>query len=979
MIAGGGDPYYAFALGTQAMRRRVEAAGMAISGALGVAAEPYPHQVAAVRRVLTDTQVRHLLADEVGLGKTVQALMILNALRWQNPAHKAVILLPNRLIDQWRRECWTRGHCKVSVFGEDAQSDDEAWVRLVRPQSIRAGEFRLQPERFDLLVVDEPQLIPSEVMEVVERAAGDFRQFLLLSATPGLGDPTKLRRVMAMLEPDRSAIASAKAQDLPAMLDDIEAEAAEGERGSGMMPEAIWRAFSNSRRILRSTRAEWGHYLPQRRHDHVSVGPLAAERERVALGMSWVDNVRQQGARTDTWRAAQVIHRGTASTRAYASGQADATGILARAAAAGAGMPGDSRLDALLDVLGSIWHHDPHEQVIVVAGDNPTIDFLKPRLARYFGDGSGSFGMAELRREGEASDSEAADIRAMDAQLAAFAKGEARVMLLGEWVQAGLNLHHFARNIIFYATPWDGDAVDQLIGRLDRLRPNGLWRGDRGKHFGRIRVWTISQEDTAEERVLAGLEGLGVFERPLPPLSPEDALAIDGELKALAFTAERDPVRRLATMAAGWKVTGLQSRLSRFSPYSAAAAQALYDRLQACPLPGPLLRDTVEADTFTSASERALRGWLTLLERSDTFSIGHRRDRLDPDVRFMTIWYRSKAAMFDPFQIAGVGGNGWMAGHAPFITSRRHLAQPPRMTVSTDEGEEGGRPLRFLDHGDEVHDSLVEGFLSYAGAICMPAQPHQVQIALDPRHPLLETCSGKVLALAAAWSDPGELAMPAFERENLERLATAPTEAQKAALAADVRRAADWWLADQRWLRDCVAARSYFTAVVRSENGWAPLSDEIARHAFMPVPDLPDSRPARIRGTPPRLTPADAQAGCRRALTRLVEQANANRDEALGSFRDALECRLQVVKIEGGDIIAAREVALERLRADRTSVQDWAREGQIAAAKRSLELARAAVSQRLAWLEAMPEKLARMSPRILGAIIIRAAPLADEG
>ncbi|WP_347708437.1 SNF2-related protein [Sphingosinicella sp. YJ22] len=960
------------------MRRRVEAAGLAIGGALGVAAEPYPHQVAAVRRVLTDTQVRHLLADEVGLGKTVQALMILNALRWQNPAHKAVILLPNRLIDQWRRECWTRGHCKVSVFGEDAQRDDEAWVRLVRPQSIRSGEFRLQPERFDLLVVDEPQLIPAEVMEIVERTAGDFRQFLLLSATPGLGDPAKLRRIMAMLEPDRAAIASAKAHDLPALLDDIEASAAEGEHGNSMLPDTVWRTFSISRRILRSTRAEWGRYLPQRRYDHVSVGPLASERERVTLGMDWVGNVRQQGARTDTWRAAQVIHRGAASTRAYASGQADATGLLARAAAAGAGVPGDSRLDALLDILCGIWHQDADEQVIIVAGDNPSIDFLKPRLARYFGGDSRSLPMAELRREGEASDSEEADIRAMDAQLAAFARGEARVMLLGEWVQAGLNLHHFARNIIFYATPWDSDVVDQLIGRLDRLRPNGLWRGDQGRHFGRIRVWTISQEGTAEERVLAGLEALGVFERPLPPLSPEDALTIDGELKGLAFTGERDPVRRLSAMAAGWNGTGLQSRLSRFSPYSAAAAQALYDGLQTSPMPGPLVRSTVEADTFTSASERALRGWLTLIERSDTFAVDHRRDRLDPDVRFMTIWYRSKPAMFDPFQIAGVEGNNWMTGHVPFITARRHLAQPPRMTVNTDEGEEGGRPLRFLDHGDEVHDSLVDGFLSYAGTNCSPSQPQPLQVALDPRHPLLATCSGKVLALAAGWSDPGELAMPAFNSETLGRMATAPTEAQRAALAGDVRRAADWWLADQRWLRDHISARSYYTALVRSENGWTRLPDEIARLAFMPVPDLPDSRPARLRGTPPRLAPADVQAACRRALGCIVEQANGARDEALGAFQEALASRIQVVTVEGGDIIAAKEAALERLRSERTSVQDWAREGQIAAAKRSLEMARTAVSQRLAWLEAMPEKIAEMTPRILGVVIMRAAPFSDE-
>jgi ATP-dependent helicase HepA len=125
------DPYLALAAGAQALRRRVERQALGLGGALGVAAEPYPHQLATVRRIVGDTRVRHLIADEVGLGKTVEALMVLNVLRLQDPNHSAVIVAPDRLIDQWQSECWTRCHVQATVVDDSGES--EGRVQLVRP------------------------------------------------------------------------------------------------------------------------------------------------------------------------------------------------------------------------------------------------------------------------------------------------------------------------------------------------------------------------------------------------------------------------------------------------------------------------------------------------------------------------------------------------------------------------------------------------------------------------------------------------------------------------------------------------------------------------------------------------------------------------------------------------------------------------------------------------------------------------------
>mgnify|MGYP000297477494 CR=1 FL=1 len=95
--------------GIQALRLRVEAK-RDLNGALGLRAKRYDHQVRAVQRILCAPRVRHLLADEVGLGKTVEALMVMAALRREDRGARFVILVPDHLARQWAEELLARAH-----------------------------------------------------------------------------------------------------------------------------------------------------------------------------------------------------------------------------------------------------------------------------------------------------------------------------------------------------------------------------------------------------------------------------------------------------------------------------------------------------------------------------------------------------------------------------------------------------------------------------------------------------------------------------------------------------------------------------------------------------------------------------------------------------------------------------------------------------------------------------------------------------
>jgi ATP-dependent helicase HepA len=191
------DQYLRFANGVQALRRRVSALDVGLGGALGVAADPLPHQIATVRRILGDSHIRHLISDEVGLGKTVQALMIVNALRWQAHRHRTLVIAPDNLLSQWQEECWIRGHVMPAIAGAVGHGTNEELspVTLARPRDLmtRPGEgartITADPVVFDLLIVDEPQTMPREAIQAIAQGADEFRQVLVLSATPRLGDP----------------------------------------------------------------------------------------------------------------------------------------------------------------------------------------------------------------------------------------------------------------------------------------------------------------------------------------------------------------------------------------------------------------------------------------------------------------------------------------------------------------------------------------------------------------------------------------------------------------------------------------------------------------------------------------------------------------------------------------------------------------------------------------------------------------------
>lgn len=171
-------------------------ASWGISALLSSIIELEPHQVNVIRRVLSDASQRYLLADEVGLGKTIEAGVIIRQVAWDDPQnHQIVILVPRVLISQWRQEL-------ISRFGLRNFLDDSIFVIA---HDVPVGEIDSLLQRATLLVIDEAHHITSGLQhplyDCVRTHSPNIDRLLLLSATPLLRNEMGFLRMLHLLDP----------------------------------------------------------------------------------------------------------------------------------------------------------------------------------------------------------------------------------------------------------------------------------------------------------------------------------------------------------------------------------------------------------------------------------------------------------------------------------------------------------------------------------------------------------------------------------------------------------------------------------------------------------------------------------------------------------------------------------------------------------------------------------------------------------
>ncbi|WP_455222445.1 RNA polymerase-associated protein RapA [Kaarinaea lacus] len=194
-----------------------------VRGMVGGRTSLIPHQLYIAHEVASRFAPRILLADEVGLGKTIEAGMILHQQMITERAHRVLIVVPETLIHQWLVEMLRRYNLRFSIFDEERCLADEESATQENPfhteqLALCSLEFLVEyPKRFqqalagawDMLVVDEAhhlQWSPEQVSieyQVVEALSSQTKGVLLLTATPEqLGKASHFAR-LRLLDNDR--------------------------------------------------------------------------------------------------------------------------------------------------------------------------------------------------------------------------------------------------------------------------------------------------------------------------------------------------------------------------------------------------------------------------------------------------------------------------------------------------------------------------------------------------------------------------------------------------------------------------------------------------------------------------------------------------------------------------------------------------------------------------------------------------------
>ncbi len=176
--------------------------GRGMEGLLSSSISMFPHQVEVIRRVSEDPVPRYLLADEVGLGKTIEAGVIIRQFLLDYPTASILVMVPLFLQAQWQSELYNK--CNLYEF-----ESQFTWCAIDRLSQI---ENRLKKTDWDLIVIDEAHVIAAKASSPKEEENGQYRLIeqltkfsrglLLLSATPVLHHEQDFLAMLHLLDPD---------------------------------------------------------------------------------------------------------------------------------------------------------------------------------------------------------------------------------------------------------------------------------------------------------------------------------------------------------------------------------------------------------------------------------------------------------------------------------------------------------------------------------------------------------------------------------------------------------------------------------------------------------------------------------------------------------------------------------------------------------------------------------------------------------
>ncbi len=447
----------------------------------------FDHQIETALRVLRVHRGRALLADEVGLGKTIEACLVLKEYVVRGLVRRALILVPPNLVSQWVEELSTKfGLEFASTADRRCRREPERFWKeeprivasIATARSARHAPL-VQGAPWDLVVVDEAHHLKSRRNRGWRLVSDLPRRFvLLLTATPVQNDLIELHNLITLLSPGTLETESAFRKRYVDRKDPRKPRNPEELRAllAGVM--------------VRNTRGLSGVDLPPRFASTHVARPASSEADLYSRADAIAGRAFREGALPRMTAALPLqaagsspaaLARAASNLARGAARGTDLAGEFESLAEAAAGVESTAKFDRLLEIVGA-----GTEKVLVFTRFRATIEHLERRLAE--------------RGIGRAVFHGSLPPAAKEQAIEDFAR-DVPVLLSTEAGGEGRNLQ-FCRSIVNFDLPWNPMRIEQRIGRIHRI---GQER--------EVHVFNLALAGSIEEEILRVLdEKLNLFE-----------------------------------------------------------------------------------------------------------------------------------------------------------------------------------------------------------------------------------------------------------------------------------------------------------------------------------------------------------------------------------------------------------------------------------------------------------------------------------
>jgi SNF2 family DNA or RNA helicase len=431
--------------------------------------EPFDYQLQSARTVLRRMRGRGILADEVGLGKTIEAGLVLSELRLRGLADQVLVIVPAGLVDQWRDELERKFGLPTTIAQSGSTTARE--IGMDRPVTIASLAAtrrdpllgRLTDTNWDLVIFDEAHRLrnPRSASGKLARRLR-ARYLLMLTATPVENKLSDLYQLVSLVAPGllgtpaqfRAKHGTASIESRPRNLEDLRARTREV--------------------MVRHRRSEVAVMLPPRLAETILVTPGIDEAGLYADIVRRVRAPATAPASDDDAGRATAGGGGTARlrgravsaprtrlalrglTRLAGSHPAAAAPTLAKLgwndlAERARSIREPDKVRVLIELLRR--HVTRDEKVLVFTGFRRTLDVLVAAVE--------DAGLPSATYHGSLTRTE------KESAIAAF-RAETPILLSTESAGEGRNLQ-FCHVMVNFDLPWNPMQIEQRLGRLHRV------------------------------------------------------------------------------------------------------------------------------------------------------------------------------------------------------------------------------------------------------------------------------------------------------------------------------------------------------------------------------------------------------------------------------------------------------------------------------------------------------------------------------